>query len=116
VSSITALPELDVARVQRWCAGRVPEHARHQVRVECAVARSHLTIVERRPPWRANLGPDWTRRPIARLHYTKANKTWTLFWRDRNSRFHRYGRVEPSVNVGELIDEIDCDPTCIFWG
>jgi hypothetical protein len=26
-----ALPELDVARVQRWCAARVPEHARHQV-------------------------------------------------------------------------------------
>src|SRR4051794_10798146 len=29
------LPELDVARVQRWCAVRVPDHARHQVRVEC---------------------------------------------------------------------------------
>ena len=27
---------LDIARVQRWCAARVPEHARHQVRVECA--------------------------------------------------------------------------------
>src|SRR5215218_6453258 len=25
-----ALPELDVARVQRWCAARVPEHARHK--------------------------------------------------------------------------------------
>jgi hypothetical protein len=30
-----ALPELDVARVQRGVrAARVPEHARHQVRVE----------------------------------------------------------------------------------
>ena len=43
-----ALPELDVARVQRWCAGRVPEHALHQVRVECEVAPRHLTIIERR--------------------------------------------------------------------
>jgi hypothetical protein len=33
-----AIPELDIARVQRWCAARVPEHARHQVRVECQVA------------------------------------------------------------------------------
>ena len=41
-----ALPELDVARVQRWCAARVPEHARHQVRVECEIAPRHLTIVE----------------------------------------------------------------------
>ena len=52
-----ALPELDVARVQRWCAARVPEHARHQVRVECQVAPRHLTIVERRAPWREDFGP-----------------------------------------------------------
>ncbi len=29
------VPALDVARVQRWCGARVPERARHQVRVEC---------------------------------------------------------------------------------
>ena len=58
-----ALPELDVARVQRWCAARVPEHARHQVRVECQVAPRHLTIVERRAPWREDFGPEWTSLP-----------------------------------------------------
>ena len=39
-----------------------------------------------------------------------------LYWRDRNSRFHRYDRIEPSANVGALIDEIDYDPTGIFCG
>ena len=58
------LPELDVARVQRWCAARVPEHARHQVRVECELAPRHLTIIERRAPWREDFGPEWT---MARL-------------------------------------------------
>jgi hypothetical protein len=116
VPPVAGLPELDVARVQRWCTDRVPEHARHQVRVECEVDRSYLTVVERRAPWRADFGPDWTRLPIARLRYTKASKTWTLYWQDRNLRFHRYDRSEPSVNVYVLIDEIDCDPTGIFWG
>jgi hypothetical protein len=102
--------------VQRWCAAHVPEHARHQVRVECEIDRSYLTILERRAPWRADLGPEWTRFPIARLRYTLASKTWTLYWWDRNLRFHRYDRIEPSANVGELIDEIDRDPTGIFWG
>ena len=51
-----ALPELDVAQVQRLCAVRVPEHARNQVRVECDVAPRHLTIVERRAPWREDFG------------------------------------------------------------
>ena len=117
VSSATApLPEIDVARVRRWCAERVPEHARHQVRVECEVNGSSLTIVECRAPWREDLGPDWTRLPVARLRYTKGSKTWTLYWRDRNSRFHRYDRIEPSGNVSELIGEIDRDPTAVFWG
>ncbi|MFL6110051.1 MAG: hypothetical protein ACJ786_01660 [Catenulispora sp.] len=48
----------------------MPEHARHQVRVECQVALRHLTIVERREPWREDLGPEWTSFPIARLRYT----------------------------------------------
>jgi hypothetical protein len=110
------LPELDIARVQRWCAQRVPEHARHQVRVECQIAPRHLTIVERRAPWREDLGPEWTSFPIARLRYTATSKSWTLYWRDRHLRFHLYDLVEPSDSVRELLAEIERDPTCIFWG
>jgi hypothetical protein len=115
-SAAAILPELDVARVQRWCAGRVPEHARHQVRVECEVNGFCLTVFECRAPWREDLGSDWTRFPIARLRYAKGSKTWTLHWRDRNLRFHRYDRIKPSANVSELISEIERDPTGIFWG
>jgi hypothetical protein len=104
-----ALPELDVARVQRWCAARVPEHARHQVRVECQVAPRHLTIVERRAPWREDAGPEWTSFPIA-------DKSWTLYWRDHNLRFHLYDLRAPSTRVDDLLTEIDRDPTSIFWG
>jgi hypothetical protein len=111
-----ALPELDVAQVQRWCAVRVPEHARNQVRVECEVAPRHLTIVERRAPWREDFGPEWTSFPIARLRYTAADKTWTLYWRDRSLRFHTYEPLAPSHRVEDLLTEIDRDPTCIFWG
>jgi hypothetical protein len=60
-----AMPELDIGRVQRWCAARVPEHARHQVRVERWAAARHITIVERRAPWH-NDKRDWTSFPIAR--------------------------------------------------
>lgn len=111
-----ALPELDVARVQRWCAARVPAHAQHQVRVECAVAPRHLTIVERRAPWDEDPARDWTTFPIARLTFTATSSTWTLLWRDRNQRFHRYDRVEPTPQVQALLDEVERDPTSIFWG
>jgi Protein of unknown function (DUF3024) len=111
-----ALPELDITRVQRWCAARVPEHASHQVRVECQISPRHLTIVERRAPWREDFGPEWTSFPIARLRYTTAEKSWTLYWRDRNLRFHLYDLLAPSNRVDDLLAELDRDPTCIFWG
>jgi hypothetical protein len=94
----------------------VPEHARHQVRVECQIAPRHLTIVERRAPWREDLGPEWTSFPIARLRYTTTSKSWTLFWRDRHLRFHLYEQIKPSDSVEDLLAEIDRDPTFIFWG
>lgn len=110
------IPELDVARVQRWCAARVPEQARHQVRVECGIGARDLTIVERRAPWRDDAGPDWTNLPVARLRYAKTAKTWTLYSRDRNLRFHRSDRLPTSAHVDDLLLEIDRDPTGVFWG
>jgi len=109
-------PEPDMARVQRWCAARTPEHARHQVRVECEVAACHVTIIERRAPWRADLGPEWTSVPVARLRYAAATKSWTLYGRDRNLRFHSYDELAPSSRIDDLLAEIDRDPAGIFWG
>jgi hypothetical protein len=110
------LPDLDVARVRRWCDARVPVHARDQIRIKCDVAPRHLTIVERRPPWREDFGPAWTRSPIARLRHTKTSETWSLLWRDRNLQVHQYDRVAPSARVDDQLSEIDRDPTAIFWG
>jgi hypothetical protein len=114
--SPAGLPSLDVARVQKWCAARVPDHARHQVRVECEPAARHVTIVERRTPWQEGTGQNWTSFPIARLRYAKAAQVWMLYWRDRNFRFHIYDRLPPSRHIDDLLAEIDRDPTGIFWG
>jgi hypothetical protein len=110
------LPDMDIARVRRWCEQRVPPQLRDQVRVDCEVAPRHLTILECRPPWREDVGSEWTRFPIARLRYTKASATWSLFGRDGNLRFHAYDRLPPSPRVEDLLAEIDRDPTALFWG
>ena len=115
-SGVKGLPETDVARVHRWCRDRVPEHVRDEVRVEVDVAERHLTIVECRAPWRADMGAEWTRFPIARLRYTKATGVWSLYWRDRNLGFHAYDLVSPTASIEELLSEVDRDPTAIFWG
>jgi hypothetical protein len=110
------IPEDALDHIRRWADRRVPEHVRDQVRLEVAVADRTVTILECRPPWQPEYGPDWTRFPIARLRYTKSRNRWSLYWRDRNLKFHEYDRAEPSPDVQDLLDEIDRDPTNIFWG
>ena len=67
-------------------------------------------------PWHEDHGPEWTSFPIARLRYTAATKSRTLYWRNRNLHFHIYDLLPPSDRVDDLLNEIDRDPTCIFWG
>jgi hypothetical protein len=112
----SVLPGLDVAAVRAYCEQAVPPHALHQVRMETVLTRGAVTIVERRAPWREDFGPEWSTAGIARLRYTAARDQWTLYWRDRNARWHRYHRIEPSRDITTLLQEIDSDPTCIFWG
>jgi len=86
------------------------------VRLELAESRGAVTICERRAPWREGIGPEWTSRGIARFRFTAKSGTWSLYWRDRNQQWHRYDRLDPSPDVLILLDEVDRDPTCIFWG
>jgi Protein of unknown function (DUF3024) len=37
------------------------------------------------------------------------------YWADRNSRWHRDEDIDPGT-TDELLNEINDDPICIFWG
>lgn len=110
------LPGIDVAAVRHFCEQRIPPHALHQVRLELVATRGSVTIVERRAPWREGIRPEWTSHGVARLRYTAASSRWTLYWRDRNERWHVYDPIGPTPDIRALINEIDRDPTGIFWG
>jgi hypothetical protein len=102
--------------LRAYCDRRVPEHARHQVRLEYELRGPAATIVERRVPWRP-VRPDepWTRSPVARFRFDPDHRRWSLEWRDRNGRWHPYD-IEPAADLGDLLAELDRDPTGIFWG
>lgn len=54
--------------------------------------------------------------PVARLRYTKSTGLWSLYWRDQHAAFHEYLQAAPSTSIAELLDEVDRDPTALFWG
>ena len=53
--------------------------------------------------------------PDSRLRYNAGTYYWSLYWADRNGRWHRYVALDPGP-VGEALNEIEADLTCIFWG
>ncbi len=103
-------------QIQAYCERRVPAHARHQVRLEAVTEGNAITIVERRAPWRPEYGPEWSTRGMVRFRYEPRLGAWSLFWSDRHGRWHRYAYAQPSLDVEELLAEVERDPTSIFWG
>lgn len=109
-----ALPELEQYRVTKlfkaFIDKRVPPHARDQVKLVCKVIGNRVTLSECRPYY--NDPSAWTEMPIAQFEYDVAAKAWSLYSYDRNSKrkMHSKGSLE------KLIQELDADPTGIFWG
>lgn len=102
--------------VSEFCENGVPDRVLDQVRLEFTTRGNSLTIIERRVPWPAEAGPEWSSLKIAQLRYDPGSNTWSLFCRDRNERWWEYDNIGPTADVSPLLAEIDADPTCIFWG
>lgn len=109
-----APPETDLAKIRKYCQAQVPARLRDQVRIETAVRGSSVTILEYRPLWQA-VPSEWSSVRVAQLRYSASTQDWSLFWADRNGRWHRYEDLPPG-RVDQLLREIEADPTGIFWG
>ena len=108
------IPELEFDRIRQFCDRRVPDDRRDEARVEADVHGTSVTIFDCRPPWHPD-DTDWSRVPVAQLRYDPGRATWTLYWAGGNGRWHRYDEIAPG-SADQLLDEIDDDPTCVFWG
>jgi len=93
---------------------RVPKHIRHQLTIGFAIKRTAVTLFERRPAFRRP--GEWTESSIARFRRQPSGKLWTLYWRDRHSRWHIFPPVKPSESLEDLLQAVDRDETGIFYG
>jgi hypothetical protein len=108
-------PDLDLERIRRYVDQRLPAAVAGQVRLEVQLRGMKVTLVERRPPWRPEFGPEWSRQPIAQLRFDAARSTWALFWLRANGRWQRY-EFSPTPAIDRLLAELDADPNAVFWG
>ena len=113
-----ALPDLVREKANwllaRYCARRVPVHLGSRLRLQYRFRGNMVTIFERRPAFRSP--GEWTRSAVAQFRFDPVTSLWTLYCRDRNTRWHRYAPAAASLDLRELLGEVDADPTGIFWG
>ena len=110
----TVLPELDIEKVKRFCRQRVPDNLKDEVRLEVTTRGKSVSIHECRPPWRGTPG-EWTRMPIAQLRY-EGDGAWSLYCGDRYGKWTMYFDLDANQPVDVVINELETDPTCVFWG
>jgi DUF3024 family protein len=111
---VSAIPDIDLQRIKRFCADESPVEFAHQLRVVHTVRGNSVTLAESRPPW-DGIGTEWIDVPFAQLRYSTQSTNWSLYWADRNSKWHPYDEIAPGP-LSSMLAEIDEDPTCIFKG
>jgi hypothetical protein len=57
-----------------------------------------------------------TETQIARLKYDPDKVEWLLYWMRASGRWQRYAELKPTNRLQSLIEEIEKDPYCVFWG
>jgi len=93
---------------------RIPEHVRDEVRLKYKVRGNSVTLSEERPVfWKPDL---WVGIKVAQFRFDPIGGKWTLYWADRNSKWHEYYDLAPSEDFQHLLEEVEEDPTGIFWG
>ena len=114
---MASIPDLDVEKIRRYCASRMPAEHAAEWRIECTVRGRSVTLFDCRAPGSGDIGPEWTRVPIAQLRFDTSSHAWSICWADRNSRWHPYpyNEIEPG-SIDDMLTEIESDPTAIFWG
>lgn len=98
------------------CATRRCRHgACDEPRVELEREREAINIVQRRPLWRDDIGPEWSWLPVARLHYVASKGLCTLDYLRHTGRWERYALLGPTRRLDDLVAELADDPVSLFW-
>jgi len=107
-----ALTEVQKAQVDKlltaYCAKRVPPAVQSKARVGSVI------LYEERPAFRPP--HDWQEMVVAKFTYVGTQREWRLYCQHRDLRWHTYQALPAASSCAKLLEEVDADPTGIFWG
>jgi Protein of unknown function (DUF3024). len=93
---------------------RPPPEVRDQSDLRADIIGQELTIVSVRPAY-----DDPSRKadyPVAKARWVETQKVWKLFWMQSDLKWHAYTPLPKSPSIARLLEEVDQDPHCCFFG
>ena len=112
------IPDKDLAQVtallDRYCETKVPRHASDRLRLKHRVDGLAVYLVESRPHFQHRT--RWYDLDVAKFRYRMKDKSWLLYWSDRNDKWHEDDYRPAAKHFQTLLDHVDRDPTGIYWG
>jgi len=111
------IPAVQLERATRALVAfcdRVPQNIRHLVEHRFRVEGNAIILFEYRP---ALLGKKrWVEEPVAKFRFVATRGEWDLYWRDRHLKWRLYDWLAPKRTFKPLVNEVERDPTHLFWG
>lgn len=102
------------AIMNAFCEKRVPLEVRDKINLSFEINGCKVNLYENRPFWRDP--SQWSKMKIAQFRFNNEDRKWTLYCLDRNQKYWEYDHISPNKDIKKLIEEVDADPTGIFWG
>lgn len=102
------------SKINTFCEQRIPPHVKALIQLTYKIRGNSITLYENRPPWKEGL--EWSMMAVAQFRYDEIYKVWRLYYADRNSKWQVYPVMDDAKRIEDLIEEVDKDPICVFWG
>jgi hypothetical protein len=113
-----AFSEIELARVEKavggLCQRRTRPEIRDKLRFEYAVQRHDIELYEVRPHWK--YPSEELKTPVAKIRYVRTTNEWRLFWMRQDLNWHSYEPHAVSNSLEELVEAVDKDEYCCFFG
>ncbi len=100
------------SRLRAYCKGRTKPEIRHQLEIVYRLEGLFGYVSERRPDWRDKT--IFRNHDVAKFRFSVTTREWTLFWRERNLKWHRFEDCAPSADLADLLGIVGEHP--IFHG
>jgi len=112
------IPEFVKALVEKklaeYCEAKIHPSVRDKLKLLFRFKGNSVELYEKRPYFRQT--GEWVESPVAKFRYNQTVHEWTLYYRDRNCRWHIFDLVKPDKSFENLLKEVEKDSTGIFWG